>query len=109
MPPGRHYFYFLRSGSYYFLSPKFDIVRFKDTHICLNQIVVNERHQPLAEHKIKKNKEAYEDRRFNKERSVFKAWKEENDAILKKMYQSDMSYSKLHRILKNNQEEMKEV
>ena len=50
-----------------------------------------------------------EDKRFYKEKSVFKPWKEETDETLKKMFESDMSYSKLHRIMKNNEDEMTEV
>jgi len=31
VPPGRHYFYFVFQNKYLFLSPRYDIVRFKGT------------------------------------------------------------------------------
>ena len=38
-PPGQHYFYFAREGGEIFLSPRYDIVRFKNTSIYLNRII----------------------------------------------------------------------
>ena len=37
-PPGYHYFYFMREKGTIFLSPRFDVVRFKTTNIFLNRI-----------------------------------------------------------------------
>ena len=50
-----------------------------------------------------------EDRRFIKDRSVFRMWKDDNDEMIRKMFESDMSYSKIHRIVRNNENEMKDV
>ena len=37
VPPGTHYFYFVRDRGSIFLSPKYDVVRFKNTNIFLLQ------------------------------------------------------------------------
>ena len=49
LPPGRHFFYFVKSMRHYFLSPRYPIVSFKDSHIYLNEIVVYPRLEPLTE------------------------------------------------------------
>ena len=41
--PGKHYFYFIYQNRYVFLSPRYDIVRFKGTNVFLNVIKVKER------------------------------------------------------------------
>ena len=40
VPPGIHYFYFVKEKSTIFLSPKYEVVRFKKTEIFLNRIKV---------------------------------------------------------------------
>lgn len=39
IPPGAHFFYFVKQDGTIFLSPKYDVVRFKTTKIFLNRIV----------------------------------------------------------------------
>jgi len=34
--PGKHFFYFVYKRDYIFLSPRYDIVRFKGTNVLLN-------------------------------------------------------------------------
>jgi len=41
--PGKHYFYFNYQDKFVFLSPRYDIVRFKQTNVFLNLIKVKER------------------------------------------------------------------
>ena len=36
LPPGKHFFYYIYKADYIFLSPKYDIVRFKGTNLFLN-------------------------------------------------------------------------
>lgn len=36
VPPGRHFFYMIYQDKHNFLSPHFDIVRFKGTNVFLN-------------------------------------------------------------------------
>ena len=38
VPPGTHYFYFVKEKGTIFLSPKYEVVRFKTTNIYLNKI-----------------------------------------------------------------------
>ena len=47
LAPGKHFFYFIFKNQYLFLSPKYDIVRFKGTNVFLNQIKVSERTKEL--------------------------------------------------------------
>jgi hypothetical protein len=39
--PGHHYFYFVQGIERVFLSPRYPIVRFKDTNVFLNRITVH--------------------------------------------------------------------
>ena len=48
MPPGRHFFYFIYDRKFIFVSPNYDIVRYKGTKVFLNQITVPPRREPLA-------------------------------------------------------------
>ncbi len=43
IPPGYHYFFFAREQSQIFLSPKFEVVRFKKTNVYLNRIHIKPR------------------------------------------------------------------
>lgn len=46
LPPGKHFFYFVYKNEYIFLSPNFDIVRFKGSNALVNTIQV----APRIEH-----------------------------------------------------------
>ena len=72
MQPGIHYFYFMYKNEYIFLSPKYDIVRFKGTNVFLNQIRVHERIKELQVVTLSRNFAATEQAKFNKDKSVFK-------------------------------------
>lgn len=37
--PGTHFFYFVKQNGTIFLSPKYDIVRFKTTNVFLNRMI----------------------------------------------------------------------
>lgn len=43
VPPGNHFFYFVAERGRIFLSPKYDVVRFKNTNIFLNRLIVQRR------------------------------------------------------------------
>lgn len=45
--PGKHFFYFIYQNSYIFLSPNYDIVRFKGTNCFLNTCKVVDRTSAL--------------------------------------------------------------
>lgn len=41
--PGAHFFYFVKQNGTIFLSPKYDVVRFKTTNVFLNRIIQHPR------------------------------------------------------------------
>ena len=43
MPPGKHFFYFVYKNEYVFLSPNYDVVRFKGSSALVNTLVVKPR------------------------------------------------------------------
>jgi len=73
VPEGKHYFYFIFDRKHIFLSPNYDIVRFKGTNVFLNAINVKPREGPISHVTLprpyKKNTGP-----FNKDRSVFAAF-----------------------------------
>ena len=70
--PGKHFFYFIFKNQYVFLSPKYDIVRFKKTNVFINTIIVKERRKELAKVTLGKNVYTTEQVKFDKTKSVFK-------------------------------------
>lgn len=48
IPTGKHFFYYIFQNKYLFLSPKYDIVRFKGSNVFLNTIVVKARTKELV-------------------------------------------------------------
>lgn len=72
VPPGKHYFYFVYKNEYIFLSPKYDVTRFKGTNVFLNMIRVKERTKPLVSVTLGRNVYTQEAIKFNKEKSVWK-------------------------------------
>lgn len=43
IPTGKHFFYFMYQDQYIFLSPRYDIVRFKGSNVFLNKVTIKER------------------------------------------------------------------
>ena len=107
-PPGFHFFYFVWENGRIFLSPDYDICRFKMTNIFLNRTLVKPRIIDFdAVHVVKGVED--EEAIFLKDRSVFKDFKDDNKHHLKKCFDEDMAFSKMHRVLKASTEEMEEV
>lgn len=71
IPPGTHFFYFVKDHGSIFLSPKYEVVRFKNTNIFLNRIVVKRRIKDLDTVHIARNENA-DEAVFMKDRSVFR-------------------------------------
>lgn len=71
VPPGTHYFYFVRDRGSIFLSPKYDVVRFKNTNIFLNRIIVKRRIKDLDTVHIARDADD-DEAVFMKDRSVFR-------------------------------------
>jgi hypothetical protein len=56
--PGYHYFYFVKGSEKVFLSPKYPVVRFKNTNVFLNRITVRPKeHQFQSVFTLKEKKE----------------------------------------------------
>lgn len=104
-PPGFHFFYFVWDDGRIFLSPYYEICRFKMTNIFLNRVYVKPRIIDFDAVHIVKGVED-EEAIFLKDRSVFKEFKDDNKHHLKKCFDEDMAFSKMHRVLKTNTDEM---
>lgn len=47
VPPGDHYFYFVKEKGTIFLSPNYEVIRFKSTNIFLNRVTVSKRKEDV--------------------------------------------------------------
>lgn len=76
VPPGVHYFYFVRERGTIFLSPHYEVVRFKTTSIFLNRVLVGKRLEDVdTVHQAKDDD--IEEPVFMKDRSVFRDYRED--------------------------------
>lgn len=98
--PGKHFFYFIFRNQYVFLSPKYDIVRFKKTNVFINTIIVKERRRELQKVTLGRNIYATEQIKFNKAKSVFKNFQEDTPDFLMKMLEQDLKFGKLDKLCK---------
>lgn len=73
-PPGKHFFYFVFKNEYVFLSPNYDVVRFKESNAFLNVIIISPRVERLELVTLGRNIYAQQDIRFNKDKSVWKTF-----------------------------------
>ena len=74
--PGYHYFYFVKDRGTIFLSPNYEVVRFKNTQIFLNRIFVTKRLEDVETVHVARAAEQ-EEEVFMKDRSVFKDYRED--------------------------------
>ena len=101
VPPGFHYFYFVRDKGTIFLSPNYEVVRFKSTQIFLNRILVDKRledEDTLHSAKFGNEEEAV----FMKDRSVFRDYREDTQPFLHKCFEEDFTFGKIPRTLKKD-------
>lgn len=98
IPPGRHFFYFIYDRKSIFLSPTYSIVRFKDTSVFLNEIVVEQRESELKRVTLERKIDNVETGEFKRERSVFKTYQEDCDDLVKAMVATDVKFSKILRL-----------
>jgi len=85
VPPGKHYFYFVKEEGSIILSPAYAIVRFKSTNIFLNMIEVKPRIMNFDAVNIVKGGDD-DEVVFIKDRSIFKDYKDDNKAYLRKCF-----------------------
>ena len=106
LPSGKHFFYFIRAGKYYALSDKFAVRRFKGTNLYMNEIIVQKREWAIAEVQPR-NKDALDPNyNFAKDKSIFKGFKEEDEDMIRRMFELDFGNTKVTRIVKNNDQEL---
>ena len=103
VPPGYHYFYFVRDKGTIFLSPNYEVVRFKNTQIFLNRVFVAKRLEDVETVHVAKAGEE-EEAVFMKDRSVFRDFREDTQAFLKKCFEEDFAFGKIPRTLKKGQD-----
>ena len=49
IPSGKHYFYFIKGAKFFCLSDKFNVKKFKNTNLFMNEIIVKKREWTLTE------------------------------------------------------------
>ena len=81
VPPGQHFFYLCEEKGNIFLSPRYEVVRFKKTNIYLNRIIVKNRLEDIDTVHIAKDA-LDEEAIFMKDRSVFKDYREDTTQFL---------------------------
>lgn len=91
LPPGSHKMWFILDDSIVFTTPRLPLVKWKG-------IYINEVHVPIRPAPFSLSPGFTV---FNKEQSVFKEFTEDNDEIVKRMYQSDKLHYKISRIIRN--------
>ena len=76
MPPGKHYFYFIYDRKFVFLSPMYEINRYKGTNVFLNSFTVQKRKVELERFFAggSKNASNIEMKEFKYEKSVFRTY-----------------------------------
>ena len=88
VPPGDHYFYFVRDRGHMFLSPNYEVIRFKSTNIFLNRVSVTKRLEDVETVHVAKDGEE-EEPVFMKDRSVFRDYREDTHTFLRKCFEED--------------------
>ena len=108
VPPGTHYFYFVKDRGSIFLSPKYEVVRFKNTNIFLNRIIVKRRIKDLDTVHIARDADD-DEAVFMKDRSVFRDFIENTPQRLQKAFDEDIAFSKIHKTVKSDPVEMQKI
>jgi hypothetical protein len=72
--PGTHFFYFIFRSEFVFLSPRYDIVRFKGSNLLINRIKVEERKEEIKLVRLPRKLQIIEEEKFNKAKSVWKTY-----------------------------------
>ena len=110
LPAGKHYFFFIKGGKQFMLSKTFPTRLFKKSNIVMNYVDVQKREWPLVELPTQEEEEGGdENSEFDKNKTVFKAWREDTDEVLRRCFETDIGYSKLHRITKRDEDELERV
>jgi hypothetical protein len=110
LPPGKHYFYFIKNKKYFTLCKRYKIGRFKECkNVWLNYVEVEQdfsKVELLYEKQKRKEVERQDDIR---DFFLYRNWKTDDEVILKKMFETDWGYTKIFRVIKNNEKELYKV
>jgi hypothetical protein len=85
MPPGEHYFYFIKADGTIVLAPTYQVCRLKTTNVFLNRITINPRVFEFDTVNVVKFGDE-EEQVFLKDKSVFRDYRDDNRAWLKKCF-----------------------
>ena len=110
--PGNHYFYFVQGRERCFLSPHYSICRFKETNVFLNVIHIESKIHRFDS--VFTLSEGFEDEEvFLIDHSVFAKYQIEQlpqrTRLMFKCHEKDISYTKLLRLEKGNETELKKL
>ncbi len=75
----------------------------------MNEITVNKREWIISEVRPRGKDGDELANKFDKNKSVFRQFREESEELLRKMFELDFSSSKMTRIIRNNDEELLKV
>lgn len=88
-------------NEYIFLSPRFDIVRFKGSKVLVNRMSVKERKEEINLVTLGRNIITLEEAKFIKAKSVWKNFQEDDPEFLMKMLEQDLAFGKIFRLTKS--------
>lgn len=72
----------------------------------MNEIIVKKREWTLTEVQPRNNNGDDLANKFDKNKSLFRQFREENDELLRKMFELDFTSSKIQKIIRNNEAEL---
>jgi hypothetical protein len=96
LPPGMHKFWLILESQYICTSASFRTI--EEAGIKINQVLIPIRTVDLQLLEATKTEKI---RAFDKDKSVFKAFIEDTDAVVSVMFANDMKFSKISRVVKN--------
>ena len=102
VPPGIHFFFFAIEKEAIFLSPNYEVVRFKNTNVYLNRIVVKPRLEDVMKTVFVAKPPQEDAEIFLKDKSVFADFREDEDSFLLKCFEQDMTYAKVFKLFKKD-------
>ena len=112
MKPGRHHFYFVKKGKYFMLSQDFKIELYKQTNIRMNYVDVQARDWRLNAPLVNRDDEwaelcgesDEEEEIFDKAKSVFKNFKLDTEATLRRSFENDWKLAKMSKAVKDKED-----
>ena len=91
------------------MSDRYPVKRFKKTNLYMNEIYIEPRTWKITDFDIGEVAGVKKKLTFDVSKSIFKAFKLENEDLLKKIFEMDFKYTKIKKIFKNNPQECENV